>query len=125
MTGRGRTNGNVKPDEMASEALLQAVLETSDDAIFTCDGSGRITTWSVTAERLFGAPAGEVIEQELETVFAEHLRSEVRSVVARVLWGERIKDSETEIQRPDGMPVPFSLSLCPVLDRTTSPRERS
>jgi len=108
------TNGHVKVDDVPPEALLRAVMETSDDAMCTCDAGGRVTAWSVTAERLFGCPAADVIEHPLETLFPDHVRLEVREVVARVLAGERIKHFETEIERPDGMPLPFLLSLCPV-----------
>ena len=37
------TSGAIGPD-----ALLTAIIEMSDDAIFTCDVAGRVTTWSAT-----------------------------------------------------------------------------
>lgn len=116
MSASHTTNGTAKPEGLAAEALLRAVVETSDEAMFTCDAQSRITWWSATAERLFGRPTGDVVERPLEDLFAEHLRPEVRSVVARALAGEHVKHFETEVQRPDGMPLPFSVSLCPVAD---------
>jgi PAS domain S-box-containing protein len=101
---------------MDNPALLQAVLETSDDAIVACAADGRVVTWSPTAERLFGRGAGEMVGRPFEALFAEHLKADVQTVVARVLAGERIRHFETEVQRPDGMPLPFSLSLCPLGD---------
>jgi PAS domain S-box-containing protein len=88
----------------------------SDDAIFTCDAVGRLTTWSNTAERLFGRPREQVLGAALDVLFPDHLSGEVQAVVAAVLAGNRIKHFETETQRPDGMPLPVSLSLCPVPD---------
>ncbi len=35
-------------------------------------------------------------------------------MMARVAAGERVTHFETEVLRPDGMPVPLSLSVCPV-----------
>jgi PAS domain S-box-containing protein len=96
------------------QGLLSAVIEMSDDAIFTCDAGGGITTWSATAERLFGRPASEVLDGRFDALFPEHLRHEVQVVIATVLAGDRIKHFESEVLRPDGMPVPVSLSLCPV-----------
>ena len=52
----------------------------------------------------------------LDSLFPEHLRGEVQSVISRVLAGDRIKQFETEVQRPDGMPMPVSLSLCSIFD---------
>jgi PAS domain S-box-containing protein len=99
---------------MAPEAVLLAVLETCDDAIFTTDGNGRIVSWSATCERLFGRNAGTVIEQGLDGLFPEHLRPEVLVVTAQVLAGERVRHFETEVLRPEGMPIPISISMCPV-----------
>jgi PAS domain S-box-containing protein len=101
---------------MAPEALLKAVVETSDDAIFTCDARARISSWGATAERLFGRPAGDVMGTPLQALFSDHVRSEVRAVIATVMAGDLIKRFETEVLRPDGMPMPVSLSLCPVCD---------
>jgi PAS domain S-box-containing protein len=68
------------------------------------------------AERLFGAPADEVLDGPFDSLFASHLRPEVRTVIASVLAGDQVRHFETEILRPDGMPVPVSLSMCPVFD---------
>jgi PAS domain S-box-containing protein len=49
-------------------------------------------------------------------LFAPHLRHEVDEVIARVGAGEHIRHFETEIIRPDGLPIPVSLSLAPLFD---------
>lgn len=108
-------------DEIALEAVFAAVIEMSDDAIFTCDIRGNVATWGTTAERLFGLPGQEVLGGPLDVFAPAHLRNELRVVVATVLAGDRIKHFETEIQRPDGMPLPVSLSMCPVLDPEMAP----
>lgn len=96
------------------DSMVNAIVETSDEAIFTCDTNENITSWGATSERLFGSRADEVIAHRLDSLFPDHLRSEVRSVVSRALAGDRIGHFETEVQRPDGMPMPVSLSLCPI-----------
>jgi PAS domain S-box-containing protein len=107
--------GRVSP-----EALLQAVVETSDDAIFTCDASTRITSWSATAVRLFGSVDDDVLGQPLELLFAPHLRHELRSINERALAGIRIWHFESEVLRDDGMPMPVSLSMSPIPDAAGS-----
>ncbi len=97
-----------------AEALFRAIIDTSDDAIFTTDATGRITGWSATAERLFGCPAAGAVDHPMELLFAPHLRPDARALMARVCAGERVTHFESEFLRPDGMPVPISLSLCPV-----------
>ncbi len=55
------------------------------------------------------------------SVFADHLRDEVERVIDTGIAGDRVDHFETEILRKDGMPVPISLSLCPVLDDDGTP----
>jgi PAS domain S-box-containing protein len=105
------SSGGIAPD-----ALLGAIIEMSDDAIVTCDEKGRVTSWSTTAERLFGCLGDDVLDDPLELLFPEHLVEEVRRIIATVLAGDRVRNFETEILRPDGMPLPVSLSLSPVFD---------
>jgi PAS domain S-box-containing protein len=105
----------------SAEALLEAVVDTSDDAIFTCDGGGRITSWSNASVRLFGWGPGEVHLQSFERLFAEHLRQAIRTVTERVAAGDRIRHFETEALRADGMPMPVSVSICPVSEGADGP----
>jgi PAS domain S-box-containing protein len=106
---------------IAPDVLLGAIVEMSNDAIVTCNAKGSVTSWSVTAERLFGCLADDVLDGPLELLFPEHLTDEVRRIIATVLAGDRIRNFETEILRPDGMPLPVSLSLSPVFDAERVP----
>jgi PAS domain S-box-containing protein len=104
----------VTADGFAPEAVLSAVIAMSDDAIFTCDAGGKVVTWSATAERLFGRSAAEVTGGPFDVLFPRHLSDEVQTVVASIGAGDRVTHFETEAVRPDGMPLPVSLSFCPV-----------
>lgn len=104
-----------------SEVLVEAVLEILDDAVFTHDAGGRVTSWNQTAERFFGFVASEVLGRPSEVLFPEHLRGEVRSVFETVQAGARVRHFETEVLRKDGMPMPISLSLCPIVDEGDVP----
>lgn len=106
---------------VSARSVLEAVLETSEDAIFSHDASARILTWNLTAERLFGYSAEEIVGRQCIDVFAGHLRGEVERVIDTGIAGDRVDHFETEILRKDGMPVPISLSLCPVLDDDGTP----
>ena len=99
-----------------SGALVRAIIELTDDAVITCDSLGLVTYFSENAERLFGRPPRDVEERPVGILFAPHLQDEVDEVIARVGAGERIRHFETEIVRPDGLPIPVSLSLAPLVD---------
>ena len=104
----------VTSNEFPPAASLAAIIEMSDDAIFTCDIVGRVTTWSATAQRLFGRSDDDALGGPLDVLFPSHLqRGGARSVMATVLAGDRIRHFESEVVRPDGMPLPVSLSLSP------------
>jgi PAS domain S-box-containing protein len=111
-----RAYPKVADSEVSTEALLRAVIDASDDAIFTLDSRGNIVTWGLTSERLFGFRTVDVLERPLYSLFPEHLHGDVRSVVSRVLAGEPIKHFESEVVRTDGMPMPVWVSLCPISD---------
>ena len=98
----------------AADALLVAILETSDDAIYGQDPSGQVTSWNRAAERCFGYRGAEIVGQDAISLFPDHLRTDVQAVFDAVRAGDRVSHFETEILRKDGMPIPISLSLCPV-----------
>jgi PAS domain S-box-containing protein len=106
---------------VSPESVLDAVIEACDDAILTTDATARVVRWGAAAERLFGRTARTVVGQDLVALFPEHSRAEMRSAMDRVLAGEHMRRFETEVVRPDGMPVPLSMSLCPVRTHGSEP----
>ena len=107
----------VPPVELAlpgADALLEAVIETSDDAILVVGAAGRVASWSGACERVFGRPKGAALGWPVDELFAEHLRRDVKAALARSASGERVRRLDSEVLRPDGLPMPVSVSLCPV-----------
>jgi len=95
-------------------AILEAFVETSEDAVFSQDLECRITSWNRSSERIFGYQRDEIIGQCSTMLFPEHLQGESRHVFDTVSAGDRVDHYETEIKRKDGMPIPISLSVCPL-----------
>jgi PAS domain S-box-containing protein len=118
--GHADETGDNEPgalDAVASHGtLLRAVIELTDDAVMTCDHEAIVTYFSENAERLFGRAPRDVEHGPMGALFAPHLRHEVDEVIARVGAGEHIRHFETEIIRPDGLPIPVSLSLAPLFE---------
>ncbi len=112
--------GNIGRDALdhvgPTGAFLRAIVELTDDAVITCDPVAVVTYFSENAERLFGRTPRHVEGGPIAILFAPHLWEEVVEVIARVGAGERIRHFETEIVRPDGLPIPVSLSLAPLVD---------
>ena len=97
-------------------AVLEALVETSDDAIFSHDERGLVTSWNQSAARIFGLGEIEVLGRRGASLFPEHLRRAVEVVLDMIAAGDRVHQFETEIRRKDGLPVPIALSGAPVRD---------
>src|SRR5271169_1356369 len=95
------------------ETLLRTIINLTDDAVLTCDVEATLSSVSENAERLFGRQPQDLLSRPITILFPPHLNDEVRGVFSRVVAGERIRHFETEIVRPDGLPIPVSLSLAP------------
>lgn len=94
---------------------MDALVTMSGDAVVGTDATGRVVRWNRAAERIFGLPAGRVLGEPFAALFPPHLREELRTVLDTVAAGEPVHHVETEIVRGDGLPVPLSLSVGPVL----------
>ena len=116
-TGDTGESREVDLDDIAPlETLLGTIIDLTDDAVLTCDPEARVTYVSENAERLFGRPPQDVLHRQITVLFPPHLSAEVHGVLCTVIAGERVRHFETEIVRPDGLPIPVSLSLAPLVD---------
>jgi PAS domain S-box-containing protein len=104
------------------EALLSLVVDLTDDAVISCDATSTVSFFSESAERLFGCASADIVGGSVLTLFPVHLADEMDRLFSTVVAGERVRHFESEIVRPDGLPIPVSLSLAPVPDAPTTRR---
>ena len=106
-------------EQAAMEARLHlaAIVESSEDAIWSQDLEGVIRSWNAAAERIFGYTAAEVIGQPMATLNPSDREDDDTGVVRRLAAGERIVNSETTRQTKSGTPVPVSLTISPLRDQ--------
>jgi len=95
---------------------LASIVESSDDAIVSKNLDGVITSWNISAERIFGYSASEAIGQPITLVIPQDRRSEEREILTRLRRGERIDHFETVRQRKNGSLIVVSLTVSPVKD---------
>jgi len=96
------------------EALFSLVVDLTDDAVITCDASSTVTFFSDSAERLFGQRSADIMGTSVGTLFPAHWAAAMDRLFATVSAGECIRHFDSEIVRPDGLPIPVSLSLAPL-----------
>lgn len=98
------------------EALLRAMVDSSDDAIVTQDHDRIITSWNRSAERIFGYTAQEIIGQSMSVLVPSQQREEERDIIRRIRDGERVDHLETVRRRKDGGKVDVTVSTSPIFD---------
>jgi PAS domain S-box-containing protein len=97
-----------------AQATLAAIVASSDDAIVSKDLNGRIMTWNLGAERLFGYREDEAIGQPITLIIPPERIHEEAEILRRIRNGERIDHYETVRIRKDGSPAEISLTVSPV-----------
>src|SRR5258708_16723815 len=110
-------SGDAEELDYPIQALLAAIVESSDDAIVSKTLDGRIRSWNHGAMRLFGYTAEEVIGKPVTILIPTERHDEEPSILGRIRRGERIDHYETIRQRKDGSTVDISLTVSPVKDQ--------
>jgi len=93
-----------------------AIVLSSDDAIYSKDPQGIITTWNPGAVRMYGYSIEEACGSHISVIVPPGRKGEEMDILGRVLSGERIDHLETQRVRKDGTLVEVSISVSPVHD---------
>ena len=96
---------------------LAAIVEFSDDAIYSKDMEGRITSWNRGAEKVYGYSAQEVLGKSPAFLYSEH-PEEMAHTLRTIQKGERIEHYESVRKRKDGRRVIVSLTASPMHDES-------
>jgi PAS domain S-box-containing protein len=99
-----------------TQALLAAIVESSEDAIISKTLDGHILSWNQGAERLFGYAAHEVVGAPMTLLIPPERHDEERSILERLGRGERIEHYETVRVAKGGRSIDVSLTISPVRD---------
>jgi len=109
---------DVTLQEKAAETAqrIQAIVESSDDAIVSGLLDGTITSWNPAAERMFGYSSEEIIGKSAEFLKPEGAADQMNAVVARIKAGQPVERLEGFRVRRDGTVFPVSLTVSPLWD---------
>jgi PAS domain S-box-containing protein len=103
--------------DAGGDALLAAIVESSQDAIVSKDLNGIIRSWNKGAERMFGYGAEEVIGRPV-SILADPVRhNEFPEILSRIRRGEKVDHYETVRRRKDGRLIDVALTVSPVRNR--------
>ena len=99
-----------------TRARLAAIVDSSDDAIFSMGMDGTILSWNPGAERLYGYTASEAIGRSRDLLLPAGIMADVESVVDKATRGQSGEPFETQRVRKDGTILDISLMISPMTD---------
>jgi PAS domain S-box-containing protein len=95
---------------------LAAIVNSSDDAIFSSNREGFIATWNAGAERMYGYSAEEVKGKHISVLIPEDRRGALAVHQEKLYRGESIVHYDQEHARKNGSRLPVALTLSPIKD---------
>jgi len=102
--------------QVAAEQF-RALVDSSDDAIITKTLDGRISSWNLAAQKIFGYTASEALGQPMLRLFPEDRVDEENFILNKILSGEKVDHFETVRVHKNGTQVFVSVTISPILDR--------
>jgi len=98
------------------QAMLAAIIESSEDAIVSKNLNGIIATWNKSAERIFGYNEQEIIGDHITRIIPKNRRLEEEEIIGKIRNGERVEHYETYRLTKAGTEIPVSLTISPILN---------
>jgi PAS domain S-box-containing protein len=99
-----------------TQALLAAIVESSEDAIISKSLDGTIRSWNSGAERLYGYTRDEAVGQPITLIIPPDRLAEESVILKRLYRGERIDTLETVRLSKDDRRLDVSLTISPIRD---------
>ena len=97
---------------------LAAIVESSEDAIYSKTPDELVLSWNKGAERLYGYRAHEMIGQPVQVLVPPERRPELAAIMQRLTEHQRLEHFETVRRRKDGQLIDVSVTISPVKDAT-------
>ena len=97
---------------------LASIVESSDDAIFSKNLEGVITTWNAAAERMYGYKAEEIMGRPVWVLSPPDRLQEMLDIMERIKHGLRVQHFDTVRITRDGRSLDVALTVSPIWDAT-------
>ena len=97
-------------------ALLAAIITSSEDAIISKTLDGIITSWNTGAEHLFGYTPQEAIGKHINLIIPPDRIEEENIIAEKISTGKPFQHFQTERLSRDGQNIPISLTVSPIRD---------
>jgi diguanylate cyclase (GGDEF)-like protein/PAS domain S-box-containing protein len=98
------------------DALVAAIAELSDDAIFVAGVDGLFRSWNAGAIRLLGYTAEQAVGHHVSMLLRPGREESLQAFLKQVRIGEKTRDVESTFVRQGGSLVDVRLSVAPLAD---------
>jgi len=102
-------------DAVKKQAMLAAIIDSSEDAIISKTLEGVITSWNQAAQRMFGYSEDEVIGRHISLLIPDDRRQEEEMIIDSIRSGRRVQHFQTQRLTKNGKLIPISLTISPIL----------
>ena len=93
---------------------LAAIVDSSDDAIFSTDLNGGITSWNMGAHKMFGYTENEILDKSVSTLIPPEHEEEMPQVLGKIRQAESIEHFESVTYGKKGKAIFVSMSISPI-----------
>jgi PAS domain S-box-containing protein len=112
---RQRTLAELRAERSTRE--MAAIVEYSDDAIYSTSPDGTILSWNRGAERLYGYTEEEAVGSSVARLAPPERYGEIERNRETLNRGESVASYQTERLRKDGTRLPVLLTVAPLRNR--------
>jgi hypothetical protein len=101
-------------DNLKTRKYLEGLVQNIGEAVISFSPEGKILTWNMAAERIFGYARPEILGHNMAQLTPDNLLGELPQVVQQVSQGQVIRDMPTTRLRKGGLAFPASITFAPV-----------
>lgn len=100
------------------QAILAAIVDSSDDAIISKTLDGIITSWNHSAQKMFGFTDAEAIGRHISLIIPPERIQEETVIINNIRGGNRIDHFDTVRVSKSGQKINISLTVSPVKNKS-------
>lgn len=108
----------VEAELVNTKDFLQRVIDSSFDAIISCDMRGRVILFNRAAERIYGRTSQEVVGTDVRSLYPEGTARKIMRAIR--VGGGRIEDLKIEIIDGSGVAIPVSFAGALIMEGETA-----
>lgn len=110
---------DISEQKLANEkqAVLAAIVNSSDDAIISKTLFGIITSWNEAASKMFGYTEAEAVGKHISIIIPPERMDEETMIIGNIRKGKKINHFETVRVAKDGKQINISLTVSPIRNK--------